>query len=395
MLRKIGTLNFIDHFKYGALTVTVPLYLVSKGVDIGEIGLILSLLPLAFVVVRVISSVFADVAGVKPFFIANSIFQVITSLIYLFALTPLQFGIGKVSEGVDRAFFWAVDRTAIMARAHRKKDLLLMSVVRSFGAALGLIGAGFLIAFVSFEAVFWLLIALGVLALAASGLLVNRGATLKKADWKHLFGIKRRQRLFWSVSACIVLIFVPFTLLFSFLLPLMMDVKLEMGYFEVAVMLTVFYASMGMGSLLSVRMKVDEGKLIFFQVMAVVMIMVLPLAGIYFSAVIMLTGFGFGVCFGITEAMLGYISEGGRGISSRIALILVPTNIAMFLVLAGAGFAVEAFGDEPVFIFCGAMLGGFIVLSKRLIEDFDGTKQKKEKELMQYHPHRGPATGSH
>ena len=395
MLRKLGTLNFIDHFKYGALTVAIPLYLVSKGIDVGEIGLILSLFPLAFVIVRVISSVYADVRGVKPFFIGSSIFQVISNIIYLFAVTPLQFGIGKLSDGVGFAFFWAVDRTAIMARSHSKKDLLIMSVVRAFAAALGLLSAGFFIAFVSFEMVFSLLVGMGLVGAYVSIMLVNRGATLKKPDWKNLFVVRKRQKHFWEVSACVLLLAVPFSALFSFLLPVMMDVEFGMGYLEVAIMLTAFYAAAGLGSLLSVRMKMEEKKLIFFQLMGILMVIMLPFSGPYFSAVLVLSGLGFGVCFGMSEAMLGYISEAGKGVSSRIAMLIMPTNIALFFVLAGAGFSVEMFGDEPIFILCAVMLAGFVFLSKRVIEDFDGTQKAREKQMMEYHPHQGPASIRH
>jgi len=395
MLRKLGTLNFIDHFKYGALTITIPLYLVYRGIDVGEIGLILSLFPLAFVVVRVLSSVYADVWGVKPFFIGSSVFQVITSLIYLFANNPLTFGIGKICDGVNFAFFWAVDRTAIMARAHRKKDLLMMSVVRSFAAAIGLLAAGFFIAFVSFEVVFSLLIGMGLVALYVSSMVVNRGATVSKPNWKDAFKIRKRQKHFWEVAACIVLLVVPFNALFTFLLPVMMDVQFGMGYLDVAIMLTAFYCAVGFGSFAATKLKLDESKLIFFQVAAIATIMMLPFAGTFFSAIVVLTGFGFGVCFGISEAMLGYISESGRNVSSRIALLIVPTNIATFLMLAGSGYAVEALGDEPIFVLCAVMLAGFVYLSKNLIEDFDGTKATREKELMKYHPHRGPANVRH
>ncbi len=387
MLRKIGTLNFIQQFKYGALTVTLPLYLISRGIDVGEIGLILSLLPLAFLIVRTISSVFADVKGVKPFFIANTVFHTITNVILLFAKTPLMFGLGKISEGATDAFFWAVDRTAIMARAHEKKYLTLMGVLRSFGAAMGLIGAGLIIAYFSFEMVFAVLIAIGLVGIVISLTLVNRGANMEKPDWRSLFNIQKRHLDFWHVSAAVVLVNVSFMLLFTFLLPVMMDIDMGMSYLEIAIMLTAFYLSMGMGSLLSVRMKMDEGRLLFFQLMAIPMIVMLPFAGQYFSAVLMLAGFGFGVCFGLNEGMIGYLVEAGkRGVSARIATLIAPTNLGAFVVFAGAGFALEAFGTEAMFVFSAVLLSGFVVLGKKIMDDFDG----KKKTIIEYHPHRGP-----
>jgi MFS family permease len=388
MLRKIGTLNFIQQFKYGALTVTLPLYLINRGVTLGDIGLVLSLLPLAFLLVRLASSVFADARGVKPFFIAESVFHMITGIIFAVAKAPLHFGLGKISEGATDAFFWAVDRTAIMARSHQRKYLTLMGVVRSFGTSLGLIGAGLLIAYFSFEAVFGAVIVLGILAFVVSLTLVNRGATMDKPDWKGLFTIKERHLDFWEVSAAIVLVNISFALLFTFLLPVIMDLDMGMSYLEIAVMLTAFYVCMGVGGLLAVRMNMDEGNLLFFQLMAIPLVIMLPFAGQYFSAVLMLAGFGFGVCFGMNEAMIGYLAESGRGVSSRIAMLIAPLNMVQFFVFAGAGFALEAFGNEAMFVFSAALLGAFVVLSKRIMDGFSG----KKKELIEYHPHRGPVS---
>lgn len=386
MLRRVGVINFLDHFKYGALTVALPLYLVSRGVDVGDIGLVLSLLPLAFLLVRLVSSVFADVFGLKIFFVAAGALNALTAVVYFLAASPLQFGIGKMGEGAAAAFFWAVDRTAIMARSHKRKYLMLMSVVREFGAALGLIGAGLLIAFVSFEALFGLLVALWVGGTVIALSMRNRGATKKKPQWKSIFNLKRKEIDFWQVSAAIVLVNVSFVLLFSFLLPLLMDIELGMDYLEIAVMLTAFYVCMGMGGLLSVHL--GEGKKsLFFQLIAVPFILLLPFDGGFFSIALMVAGLGFGVCFGISEGLLGYISKKEEGMSSRLAVLIAPLNIASFLVLAGSGFALKALGSGPLFAFCAVLLAAFILLAKKITTDFEG-----EKGVLSYRPHAGPAS---
>ncbi len=386
MLRRVGAINFLDQFKYGALTLALPLYLVSKGMDVGEIGLVLSLLPLAFVFVRITSSVFADVFGVKMFFIANGVFNVLTSMVYAFAGTPLQFGMGKLGEGTASAFFWAVDRTAIMVRAHKRKYLMLMSVVREFGTGLGIIGAGLLIAFVSFEAVFGLLVLLGVAVVLISLQIKNLGASMKMPEWKSLFKVRGRGMDFWHVSAAVMLVNVSFLLLFSFLLPILMDMDLGMDYLEIAVMLTAFYVCMGLGGLLSVHL--GEGKKsMFFQLIAIPFILLLPFDGGFFSIALMAAGIGFGVCFGITEGLLGYISEKEEGMSSRIAILVAPLNIMSFLVFAGSGFALKAFGIWALFAFCAVLLLGFIILAKKISMDFEGKAG-----VLSYRPHTGPAS---
>lgn len=390
MLRKLGTLNFLNELKYGALTVTLPLYLLSRGINVGDIGLILSLLPLTVILVRVFSSVIADVVGVKLFFIASSAFNALTAAVYAFAANPIQFAIGKMGEGTTDALFWAVDRTAIMARGHDRKYLALMSVVREFGGSLGLVGAGLVIAYFSFAHVFMVLAVLGIAGVAISSGLVNRGATVKQPQWKSILKVTGREDGFWKVSAGAVLLYISFTLVFTFLLPVMMDVELEMEYLTIAVMLAVFYVSMGMGSLLSAHFNMNENKLFVFQAVAVPFMLALPYSGGYLPLTLMAAGFGFGVCFGVMEAMIGYVSGKGRGLASKLAVLFVPLNLATFVVFSLTGFALEALGSESLFAFAALLLAGFIVLAKTVMDEFDGRKMRVK--VSTYHRHAGPKT---
>ncbi|MBN2121990.1 MFS transporter [Candidatus Micrarchaeota archaeon] len=385
MMRRIGAMNFINEFSYASLVLALPLYLISRGMEVEEIGLVLSLLPFAFILVRVSSALIADVFGVKAFFIANGLFNAVTAGIYAFAATPLQFGMGKLSQGAASAFFWTVDRTAIMARAHKRSYLMLMSGVREFGAGLGIICAGALIAFFSFESLFGLLAVLGVVSAAVALSIVNRGATLKKPEWKSVFRINGREFDFWQVSAATVFVGASFKLLFVFLLPLLMSAWFGMGYLEVAVMLAAFYLCMGAGGFLSVR--IGEGKLsLLVQLAAIPFIIFLPFDGGFFSIALMATGLGFGVCFGINEALFGYLSKKEEGMSSKFAVLLAPVNFTEFLVLALSGFALNALGIEALFLLSALLLLASIVLSKKIIGDFEGTKK-----LISYRPHKGPA----
>ena len=313
MLKKIGVLNFIEQFKYGALAVALPLYLLGRGVDVEGIGLVLSLLPLAFVLVRVVSAVLADSIGVKTFFIASSALQAVSSIIYILAVAPLHFAMGKISEGMGMAFFWAVDRTAILARSKQRKYLTIMGVVRAFGAALGLLAAGAVMVYSSFEVMFGVLIALGLLGLAIAFRNRNLEEVLEKPNWKSLFAVRGRGMDFWQVSISILLVNVSFILLFSFLLPVTMSLQMGMGYFEIAAMLAAFYLCIGAGSLMSSRVDLGKNMTIFFQLASVAMIFMLPFSEQYFGAVLMLAGVGFGVCFGMSEAMMGYIAGKGAG----------------------------------------------------------------------------------
>lgn len=379
MLRRLGALNFIEQFKYGALTIALPLYLLSRGVDVGDIGLVLSLLPLAFVIIRLVSSVFADVMGVKIFFILSMAFQALTSLIYSYAVMPIHFAIGKLAEGADEAFFWAVDRTAIIARSHEKKSLAFMGTVREFGGGIGILGAGLIITYFSFELLFWLIIVLGVIGILVSSNIVNRGATRKSPDWGTLFRMKRKEPNFWDVSAATIFVNVSFLLVFTFLLPITLD-EMGVSYMNIAMTLAGFYICIGIGTLVAVKMNLDGNKLMFLQLIAIPFIALLPTMGGFFLHSLLLAGFGYGVCLGVNEATIGYIAEDGRGVSSRIAVLIAPMNFCTFIAYLLAGFALEAFGDEVLFAIAGALLFGYVMLSKKILDEIEAREK-----IMEYH----------
>jgi MFS family permease len=381
MLRRIGALNFIEQFKYGALTLALPLYLISRGVNVGDIGLVLSLLPLAFVLIRLVSSVFADVMGVKVFFILSMALQSITSLIYSTAVLPIHFAIGKISEGASEACFWAVDRTAIIARAQEKRYLGVMGSVREFGGAAGILWAGLLVTYFSFELLFWMVLISWVVGVLVASNIRNRGATLKRPDWGTLFRLKRKEANFWDVSLATILLNVSYLLVFTFLLPVVLD-EMGMSYLHIAMMLAGFYMCVGVGLLVSVKMDLDENRLLFFQLMAIPFIAMLPLMGDFFLHALLLAGFGYGVCLGLNEAMIGYIAENGKGISSRISVLIAPMNFCTFIAFAVSGFALEALGSEVLFAIAGALVFGYVLVSKKIMDDL-GKKTK----IMEYHPH--------
>ena len=48
-MKRLTAINFIYQFTWAAIAITLPLYLIKKEVNVEEIGLILSVIPLAMV----------------------------------------------------------------------------------------------------------------------------------------------------------------------------------------------------------------------------------------------------------------------------------------------------------------------------------------------------------
>jgi predicted MFS family arabinose efflux permease len=193
--------------------------------------------------------------------------------------------------------------------------------------------------------------------------------------------MKRKEANFWDVSLATILVNVSYLVLFTFLLPVALD-EMGVSYIQIAMMLAGFYMCVGVGLLVAVRMNLDKNRLLFFQLMGVPFIVLLPYSGQFFLHTLAFAGFGYGVCLGLNEAMIGYVAENGRGISSRIAVLIAPMNFCTFVAFAASGFALEFLGPEVLFAVSGALIFGYVLISKKILDELD-----KKTRIMEYHPH--------
>ena len=155
-----------------------------------------------------------------------------------------------------------------------------------------------------------------------------------------------------------------------------------MSYLHIAMLLAGFYMCVGVGLMVTVKMNLDENKLFLFQLIAIPLIALLPSTGGFFIYALLLAGFGYGVCIGLNEAMIGYIAEDGRGISSRIAVLIAPMNFCTFIAFAASGFMLDALGSDVLFAIAGALLFGYVLLGKKIMDELDSKTR-----IMEYHPH--------
>jgi hypothetical protein len=90
--------------------------------------------------------------GRKIFFLFNGVLGFISSLIYYFAGTPLEFLFGKVSEGTKEGALWAVNRAFLLEKSGgRWRILIHLRSIVYVSYALGSLLAGFLVAWFLFE----------------------------------------------------------------------------------------------------------------------------------------------------------------------------------------------------------------------------------------------------
>lgn len=100
-MRRINAITFLNYFVSGALTLLIPLLLLTKHVNVAEIGLVLSILPLVFLVARLLFSAIADYIGWSHVFVLiNWPSAFFSTLIYYFSSTLPFFVLGKLVEAL-------------------------------------------------------------------------------------------------------------------------------------------------------------------------------------------------------------------------------------------------------------------------------------------------------
>ena len=100
-MKRILAITFLNFFISGALTLEIPLLLLERNVDLVEIGVVISILPLVFMVVRILMAVIADSKGWNRFYILmNWSWSMLSTFVYFIAGSIPMFLLGKVLEAL-------------------------------------------------------------------------------------------------------------------------------------------------------------------------------------------------------------------------------------------------------------------------------------------------------
>ena len=145
-LKKILLVDMLYAYIVASLALMVPLYFVDIGIDIAEIGFIISLVPLAFVVMRLLFAGIADQVGTKTVEILESVAMIGAIVIYTLSRSAMAFAFAEFTEGVRDAGFWATVRTDVADANHKKglgRSFALLIGLRQFADGLGRVSIGF------------------------------------------------------------------------------------------------------------------------------------------------------------------------------------------------------------------------------------------------------------
>jgi MFS family permease len=149
--------------------ITLPLLMLSRGIDVVSLGLIYASLPIIFQLTRLFFATLSDVKGRKAFFVSNGVLNVLTFFTYYLAFSPFHFLFGKITEGTRDASLWAVNRPSILDRAKEKRKALsrLMAFNR-ISEAVGRLASGFLIVWLLYENLILFCVSVALLILPIS-----------------------------------------------------------------------------------------------------------------------------------------------------------------------------------------------------------------------------------
>ena len=156
-MKRILTITFLNFFVSGGITLIVPLLLLERKIDLIEISLVLSVLPLVFFIVRLILAAFADFKGWhRLYLLINWPATFFSTLIYAIANSTSLFLFGKMIEAIKESSYWGVNRTAIFSLSPKTKEkeatrnsavLALATATGSAVAGIGILSCDFFVPF--------------------------------------------------------------------------------------------------------------------------------------------------------------------------------------------------------------------------------------------------------
>lgn len=367
-MRRVNAITFLNYFVSGALTLLIPLLLLTKNVNVADIGLVLSILPLVFLVARLFFSAIADYVGWSHVFVLiNWPSAFFSTLIYYFSSTLPFFVLGKLVEALRESSYWAVSRTAIyhLSPQHPGHEATKMNAVIWLAMALGGAMAGVGIAYLGFSMSLAVL-TLVALAIGVPALMLWRSSVKtpmpKTESLIKPLNPKGKPKKFWLASIALMFNSLAIYPLVNLLWPVFMSQKLGYSYITIGVLFMLYYAVSAAATWLTVQRKLDVRRATALTIISVVASVFLAGSGQFFPALILTLAFVRGYGVGFFEHTVLKIARDSKNLSIDIGWLHAPMRLAEFSSLAVGGFLAQTFGYAPLFIATGVFFGVHIFL---------------------------------
>jgi len=341
--------------------------------SIAEIGMVLSILPLVFLIARLFFAAVADYVGWSHIFLlVNWPSTVASIIIYYFANSiPIFFG-GKILEGLRESSYWAVIRTAIYQLSPQKagKEATKNNAIIWLATAAGGAFAGLSIAYIGFSTSLAVL-ALISLAIGIPAIMLrkNSAKTSLPKDRKIFAPLnpKGRTRLFWIGSITLMFGSLSVYPLVSLLLPVFMSQQLGYDYVSIGLLFLLYNIVSAIATFFSLKRPLSLGRAIALTSLSIVASTFLVYSNYAFIIGLIALAFVRGYGIGFFEYTIVKVTRNSKNICVDIGFIHVPQRIAEFASVLTAGFLAQILGYLPVFIATGSFFGFYSLLALYVI----------------------------
>jgi len=374
-MKRVNAITFLNNFVAGALTLLIPLLLLAQNVNLAEIGLVVSVLPLVFLVARLLFATVADRVGWSHiFFLVNWPTTLVATAIYYVANSLPAFLAGKITEGLRDASYWAVNRAAIfdLSPGRAEKEATRNNAVIWLATAVGSAGAGLGIAYAGFSSTLLVLIVASTAVGIPAGMLwKTRKPVLCKNREKKLgmaLDPRGKSKAFWWASVALMFNSIATYPLLTLLLPVFMQVQLGYSYLLIGVLFMLYNVVASATTFLTLRMSLSLKRVIVQSAIAFLASVFLTSSGLFFPALLFALAFarGFGVAF--FEHLVAKVAKDSQNVCVDIGWLHVPMRLAEFATVMTAGFAALAVGYAPVFAATGVFFIVFSLMSFRQLQ---------------------------
>ena len=368
-MKRILSITFLNFFISGGLRLAIPLLLLDRNVDLVEIGVVISVLPIVFLVVRLLMALVADSKGWNRFYILlNWPWSILSTFVYFIASSTPMFLLGKFFEALKESSYWAVSRTAIFSLSPKReeKEATRNIAVLLLSTAVGSAAAGFGIAYFGFSFTLSILI-------VAAGFIAIPAALLWKAPKQNLmpnhprFGEiinpRIKGKMFWFGSIILVFFSLAFFPLLSLLLPVFMVQQIGYDYTTIGIAYMLYNVVASIVIFGTLRFSLGARRVILQISIALFATFLLASSNYYFFAPFLVLAVAEGLGWGFFESIIAKATKNKPRVSVNIGVLIIPLRFAEFGSVLYAGFIAQSVGYLPLFVSSGLFFTLFSVLA--------------------------------
>ena len=374
-MKRIFAITFLNFFISGGLTLAIPLLLLERNVDLVEIGLTISILPLVFMVARIFVALMADLKGWRLFYaLLNWPSSLLSTFIYFVANSTPIFLVAKIAEAMKESSYWAVNRTAIFSLSPKReeKEATRNTAVSFLSTAIGSVTAGLSISYFGFSTTLAILmVAAGDIGFPAILLWKNRKNHLKPKPVrvKSLINLRNYKKKFWLVSITLLFFSLAYYPLLNLLLPVFMSQQLGYSYFTIGIAYLFFNIIVSAVIFGTLRFSLGIKRVILQSAIGIFASVFLIVSNAYFLGAFLALAVAEGIGMGFFESIIAKATKNKPSVSVDIGLLHVPHRFAEFSSVLYSGLIAQVIGYFPVFVSSGIFFAIFSILSFYLLKN--------------------------